>query len=46
MRISKTSTNLDKRIETQMVNLEMIGKFGKLNKRRVNLNEICLMDFL
>lgn len=46
MRTSKNSTNLNKRIETQMVNLEMTGKFGKLNKRKMNLSEICLLDFL
>ena len=46
MRISKTSTAINKSIENQMVNLEMIGKFGKLNKKRVNLSEICLLDFL
>ncbi len=42
----KNSISTNKRIDIQIVNLEMIGKLGKRNKKKINLNEICLLDFL
>jgi len=46
MHLSKNSNSLNKRIENQIANLEMIGKFGKLNKKRLDISGICLFDHL